>query len=224
MKLDQYIKHVIGKYATDPLVYAGDISAIEALAMNIRKSSGYTTGDDLHDFVQNTLGGRIQILDSVSWREIDACGSMVVHGFKDFDIFLPSSTSSVIDNFTIAHELGHYFLHSRDGRFPILMPRLGNSRCDQEANCFAANFLMPKAEFIEKYEEDPKTISLAAHFSIPTKLIERRKQSLGLDTDPRLKQAINKIYNQLLKEQEPLGKEFTKILFDNLHDLYEVDD
>lgn len=52
--------------------------------------------------------------------------------------------------FTIAHELGHYFLHRDEGNFEdrMLFRRENQvNRQEREANEFAAKLLMPSAEF-----------------------------------------------------------------------------
>ncbi|MBB5144180.1 ImmA/IrrE family metallo-endopeptidase [Desulfovibrio intestinalis] len=77
-------------------------------------------------------------------------------------ITLPLNTSRVRDNFTMAHELGHIFLEhplNEDG----VIHRSGVSTKEEvEANLFAAEFLMPKEQFIEaakKYNYDEKQLS-----------------------------------------------------------------
>ena len=44
---------------------------------------------------------------------------------------------------------------------------------------------------------------------------------IGSDmSDPEFEQIVSKFYEELLSSQEPLGKEFEKVLYDNLWDLY----
>ena len=47
--------------------------------------------------------------------------------------------------FTIAHEVGHLFLHEKNSKVKSIVCRKNdNSRIEKEANCFAAYILMPK--------------------------------------------------------------------------------
>jgi Zn-dependent peptidase ImmA (M78 family) len=60
--------------------------------------------------------------------------------------------SLVRQRFTIAHELGHFFLHEDKNTFIEFRNREGNiikNRKEREANQFAASLLMPRA-FLEK--------------------------------------------------------------------------
>lgn len=114
--------------------------------------------------------------------------SMVVNYDKTFKIILPHLTSAYRDNFTIAHELGHFFLHytnkykTLEPNTQVLFNRYGSNRLEWEANWFAAALLMPKDDFLKvanKYDKD-EHIGIAAHFSVSEKAVEIRKKDLGL--------------------------------------------
>lgn len=98
--------------------------------------------------------------------------------------------------FTIAHELGHYFLkHQRQGFFvdeSTLFFRAnastpGESAQEREANAFAASLLMPKP-FMEKYllenkvdfSDDEALGNLAKAFSVSTGAMAFRLANLGI--------------------------------------------
>lgn len=62
-------------------------------------------------------------------------------------------------NFTIAHELGHYFLRHELQNGSLICDRCSiseditdNNDIEQEANYFAASLLMPKEMFLNSYE------------------------------------------------------------------------
>src|SRR5688500_6505097 len=57
------------------------------------------------------LGGKISIAADISPREADGGSLVIAPGGDHFEIRLSPVTSSLRDNFTIAHELGHIFLH-----------------------------------------------------------------------------------------------------------------
>lgn len=95
----------------------------------------------------DALGGRIEYADVPE--------SSVVDGPNDFVIFLPRHTSRRRNRFTIAHELGHYFLHYR---LPKLVGRKEFGRgerngAETQANVFAAALLMPAADFRRAWDE-----------------------------------------------------------------------
>ena len=63
---------------------------------------------------------------------------------KEFDIDNPKGYKN---RFTIANSLGHLFLEHIDKKQNIFIT--GTNKQETQANDFAANLLMPKAEFIE---------------------------------------------------------------------------
>lgn len=102
------------------------------------------------------------------------------------------------ERFSIAHELGHLFLHmgylidqdkwkSFESRFTdsILFRSDNYSSIEYEANEFAAAFLMPKEEFIivaeENLDENLYYIeSIAKYFQVSTLAASNRGKWLGL--------------------------------------------
>jgi hypothetical protein len=108
-------------------------------------------------------------------------GSLYVHGFHDFDIILPTFTSETRDQFTIAHELGHYFLHSQQGKIPLIAFRIvdiDTDRAEWEANWFAAALLMPEIPFREAFQSTSSIISVARKFNVSPQVAEIRKKVL----------------------------------------------
>ncbi|MDD6174067.1 MAG: ImmA/IrrE family metallo-endopeptidase [Elusimicrobia bacterium] len=90
-------------------------------------------------------------------------------------------------NFTIAHELGHYLLgHADKPDYEVLYRRpiadTSNKPMEQEANCFAANLLVPK-QMLQKYISDYPFINneqLARIFGVSSDVIGFRRQILGV--------------------------------------------
>ena len=103
-------------------------------------------------------------------------------------------------HFTIAHEIGHYLLHKKildaggilpttykigDGINPC-MPRANQAnpeykKMEIEANRFAAELLMPKAEFIKKANECEDLVELARAFKVSVGAASIRANSLGIE-------------------------------------------
>lgn len=101
---------------------------------------------------------------------------------KRFVIFLPLSSSRVRDNFTIAHELGHFFLHTeRKGDEILRFTRRGSNRREWEANWFAAELLMPEREFKKAAAElGCDEVELASRFDVSVAAANVRLSALGL--------------------------------------------
>lgn len=91
-----------------------------------------------------TLGGRVEVSPALFAPE-----ALTVRTPSDFTVHLPPVTSNRRDRFTIAHELGHYFLHylhegeSGEKHFG----RGQRNRAETQANVFASSLLMPEREF-----------------------------------------------------------------------------
>lgn len=132
------------------------------------------------------LGGKIKY----GWSEIDEMdgGSIVAQSTNDFLISLSDHTSAKRDRFTIAHELGHLFLHLRMVKkdFPDASMRATRyvdknnkqqQRCEWEANWFAAQILMPRSKFkecVEKFGVE----HAASVFGVSNQAAKVRKESI----------------------------------------------
>lgn len=108
---------------------------------------------DMNEVVQ-TLGGKISFDSNVIDGKIQKSG-------KGFNIFLGSQDfNSSRNRFTIAHELGHLFLHMGykidlqrwESVNESVYNRLGFSAEESQANEFAAAFLMPAEQFLKQAE------------------------------------------------------------------------
>jgi len=93
-------------------------------------------------------------------------------------IFINDTINAKRKVFTLAHELGHHFLH--EGR-KLRVDNLDYSRKDRdteeevEANYFAASLLVPKDIFMYKLaEEDTSLSDLATYFGVSLPVIENR--------------------------------------------------
>jgi hypothetical protein len=171
-----------------PLPLRASKSSIWDYAERVAVALSLSPGAPLEPIVAR-LGGRIEYKTPF---KIDGRipESIIINSKSDFTIFLPSMTSPARDRFTIAHELGHYFLHypGASQKFPG-MPMIATrwvdesdkdqQRAEWEANWFAASFLMPKVLFTElharlSFEE------LAARFSVSVPAAQTRAKSLSL--------------------------------------------
>lgn len=136
------------------------------------------------------LGGVIE--PATDWFA-EAC--VRKHG-NSFVIELAGAATDERDRFSIAHELGHVFLHmgylvdpaaweNIDEYRDSPMYRLGHSAEEHEANEFAAAFLMPEEEFrrvARKYESSHgySVSDIADVFDVSVPAARNRGRWLGL--------------------------------------------
>ncbi|WP_063921329.1 ImmA/IrrE family metallo-endopeptidase [Bradyrhizobium sp. DOA1] len=163
-------------------------ASVWAHAEKVATALNFAPGNSIEPLVAR-LGGRL-----LYRNELRSGGaipeSIVVRASNDFTIYLPTMTSPERDRFTIAHELGHLFLHYP--RVKKLHPGAemvatrwvdeddkDQQRAEWEANWFAAAFLMPKAEFEKAYWDDDME-ELAERFAVSVQAAEVRAKSLGL--------------------------------------------
>jgi len=142
---------------------------------------GFLPGDRIEPLIHR-LGGSIEYLGALSGTEAHD-GSLFVDGPRDFRILISAFTGPERDRFTIAHELGHYVLHSDCGERRIRASRFGSNPVEWEANWFAAAFLMPKVDFkatFHRYRGDSALI--AARYLVSPKAAEVRMRSMGLSS------------------------------------------
>lgn len=135
--------------------------------------------------VVHRMGGRIDIVPYSQWFDNNN-GSIEIRGVRDFTIFIPNFSPTSRDRFTIAHELGHYILHSHFGSRTGILKRSGiDERIEWEANWFAAGFLMPADLFKEQWnsmlanERSAKIRMIASFFMVSEQAAAYRADFLG---------------------------------------------
>jgi Zn-dependent peptidase ImmA (M78 family) len=135
---------------------------------------------DVHALLK-TLGGEIEVDNRAESLEVREPG--------DFTVIIPTHTSQVRDRFTIAHELGHYFLHYRApeshriGERTSTFTRLGSNVAETQANVFASNLLMPADHFKDVFvRQDCNIVTVAEHFGVSVPAARVRAEYLGLLT------------------------------------------
>lgn len=154
---------------------------IQEFAETVAKRLGYKPGGKLEPIVRD-LGGKIVFQDLENLSNTDG-GSIVIDSQSMFTIYISRYTSSKRDRFTIAHELGHYFLHfPMDKKLsPMKASRYGNDLVEREANWFAAGFLMPSTAFKKILAEYDNDIDLvAAYFSVSKPAAKVRAATINL--------------------------------------------
>jgi predicted transcriptional regulator len=160
---------------------------IDEAGARIAKRYGFKPEANFHDFVQNALEGNVDVAEP---DERIKFGYLRVPGAANskFDIILSPYTGDLHDRFTMAHELGHYFLHYllQKRTDSLIIHREGTNRAESEANWFAEGFLMPSEEFQSEWERcDGYMPDMINRFRVASDLIANRKRTLDrMNSDP----------------------------------------
>ena len=150
----------------------------------------FEPGDPIEPLVSR-LGGQIEYKNELDFRS-HIPESIRIEPSRRFRVFLPSMSPLVRHRFTIAHELGHYFLHfpmiaERDPRAGMIATRWVSEtdtqelkRAEWEANWFAAAFLMPSNAFRAMLGSYGGNLhAVAARFGVSRQAAEIRAKTLG---------------------------------------------
>jgi Zn-dependent peptidase ImmA (M78 family) len=119
---------------------------------------------------------------------------MIVKSGDDVTILVNYDDPPFRKRFTIAHELGHHFLHlMRDGEYVDKEANLFRQQLDGDqetspsrrreiqANMFASSLLMPEDEVRRYWQERPSIDELAKIFKVSKEAMGYRVASLGLE-------------------------------------------
>lgn len=138
-----------------------------------------------------------EITENYGIKVIEIVLDHKIAGFIDPEkkiIYINKSDSASRKAFTVAHELGHFNLHQeelkKDPKIGILYRRpLGKKDDDefeQEANCFAANLLVP-FEMLKQYRDEYKKLAtvemLSSLFGVSAEVIRYRLHDLKLENE-----------------------------------------
>lgn len=177
--------------AEPPIPTQASKARISAFAENLASRLGFSPGDVLEPLVAR-LGGQILYRNPAALPGRRAPESIRVYSDRAFVIYLPSTTSVERDRFTVAHELGHLFLHfpmvlrSRPGACMVATRWVDESdkvqqRAEWEANWFAAAFLMPSEPFESAFRKKGGNLSkVASLFRVSGRAAEVRAINLNL--------------------------------------------
>ena len=165
--------------------------AIENLADTIRTQLNVTTPVNMQQVV-SSLNGKLL---SITFEDSSISGRIQKKG-DSFEISYNAEHSQLRSEFTIAHELGHLFLHmgylvnpekwnAIDEYYDSPKYRQGYSEEEYEANQFAGAFLMPEKEyrqFVSEHSEKNRiSINVIAnHFNVSFDAALTRGKWLGI--------------------------------------------
>ncbi|PCJ17838.1 MAG: hypothetical protein COB02_12275 [Candidatus Cloacimonadota bacterium] len=165
----------------DPKPLHCSMEFIREIAEILIRSTKFKVGGNIEKDIINKLGGIVHHPDTAGWdAKFAETDSLYVDGVRDFKIFLKDKLYDLRNRFTLAHELGHFILHSKSGQIKIHARRYGTSQIEKEANRFAAELLMPKNELEELFNQDKSVCELADIFDVSIVAMNVRIDSLRL--------------------------------------------
>ncbi|ENH96682.1 hypothetical protein J416_09299 [Gracilibacillus halophilus YIM-C55.5] len=116
---------------------------IEKYQYNIRYPLAYCC----EPFILSILSSEEICIDSYPFKNKEMCGMLCIDEYEKTIVYNTNHTTSR-RNFTLAHELGHYFLHSNHQvKFADRSKNLSNETAtiiEMQANAFAAQIIIPK--------------------------------------------------------------------------------
>lgn len=153
----------------------GEIAGLVAHRIN------FSPGDDLTPLVEK-LGGECKYLDTEEYYFKGGNARIVVDAPSRFTIYLHKLGGLFSNRFAIAHELGHYFLHSKMGQTPITATHSEKTVSPEEweATVFAAALLMPKTEVKRLSKRGLTDFDLSAKFSVSPEAVAHWKKMLEI--------------------------------------------
>lgn len=180
---------MLGEAKMPPVPTHASKGRIHAFAEEVANHLGFRPGDLLEPIVV-ALGGKIAFQSPLDFSGDPP--SIVVQKKRKFTIHLPATTSPRRNRFTIAHELGHLFLHYpmvqkvKPGACMVATRQVDDSdpvqqRAEWEANWFAASFLMPAGQFTAQMKLVNGNISaVAEEFDVSMHAANLRARALGV--------------------------------------------
>ena len=154
---------------------------ISIFAEKIANYYNVQPGNDLEPVVLKQLNGEITYLPFTKTSTKQA--SIIVEKGGKFIIQLSPFLFPLQRRISIAHELGHFFLHSRYGEVAIKAYHNAEQRnelVEEEAYEFACGFLMPQEEFYKiAKDSNNDSIKVATYFMVPEPVARQRLINLG---------------------------------------------
>ena len=93
-------------------------------------------------------------------------------------LYISKAWSECTINYNLAHDFGHFILHSISGMLDDEYSLYGNSEYEREADVFARELLMPENVFISEYNKSSYPLSLSCVFNVPDYIVDGRIKEL----------------------------------------------
>lgn len=157
-----------------------------SLHSNITSADDLISKYDLNTFpidLNKIIADNKILLKETEFDNVDVSGALrKING--QYVILINKKHSKTRQNFTIAHELAHYFLHKdlcNEFEDITFFRGVTSDSIELQANIFAGELLMPANEFLRVLKQGTDTIQELAHyFGVSTLAIRVRAKQLNL--------------------------------------------
>jgi hypothetical protein len=149
--------------------------SIEYFANEVRRY-GHIFGD-LRDIVCR-MRGRVEIRPD---RELIFGGDLMVRKRpREFVIYVSEVGFPLRERYIIAHELGHFVLHSQCGKYEIKQgyEKRTSEGEERQADLFARALLIPADQLCLLAKNNFSLLGLSMHFCVPTGVLNQRIKDL----------------------------------------------
>lgn len=183
-------------------------------AKQLRSAWNLGTGPilDVMDLLEHH-GFKIALVSSDSGK-VDAFGSEIkINNEVYYCILIDENNNSYFrQQFSLAHELGHWVLHS--GKvYPQELDSIDYRKMENEANEFAANFLLPTSEFIDDVLGEEKDLNnylrLKQKWKVSISAMIYRVNSLGLLEPNEFRNLQKKLSYNHWRHEEPMDRDYS---------------
>lgn len=153
---------------------------IDSIIQNLSISTGIFYPKNTLEEIAESAGAKV-IYGDLSDIGNNISGAILYEDEKDKKnptIYINSENSITRRRFTLAHELGHLFLHNgKKLRIDNLNYSGDDSKTiseETEANYFAASLLMPKDDLLDKIDEGYTIQEIAEYFGVSEAAVRNR--------------------------------------------------
>lgn len=184
--------------------------AIAAQELRIHWGLGTSPISDMVPLLEKH-GFKLALVSSKT-SKVDAFSSSVeINGIEYYCILIETQNNAFFrQQFSLAHELGHWVLHSGKVQ-PQELDTNEYHIMEDEANTFAANFLLPAVQFKNDIVDDKENLSiycqLKKKWKVSISSMIYRANSLGILSPNEFRNLQKKISYHHWRKVEPLDKE-----------------
>ena len=167
------------------MVMAGPVTDPRAHALRDRFHAAYTAADlplPVESIAEDLLRLYVEEAD-----DLDCSGLLLP---AEWRVVLQAREPPARQRFTLAHELGHWVCHVREGHEAPVYCRAADvaptadRALEREANVFAAELLMPEPALRQEFARAASAAELASWFGVSEEAMSWRVYNIGL-TDSR---------------------------------------